>query len=65
MIVRLVSSAQTGYAYTKVKLRTGPKLTMVKYDPMGMYAIFTRYSLLICFLVKQRVLFVEKKKSGK
>ncbi|KZT24314.1 hypothetical protein NEOLEDRAFT_1179310 [Neolentinus lepideus HHB14362 ss-1] len=49
MIVRLVSTAQTGFFYTTQRLRQGPKLSAVKYDPK----------------VKQRVLFVESKKTKK
>ncbi|TFK48092.1 hypothetical protein OE88DRAFT_1665185 [Heliocybe sulcata] len=46
MIVRLVSTAQTGYFYTTKRLRQGPRLAAIKYDPK----------------VKQRVLFLESKK---
>ncbi|KAI0271657.1 hypothetical protein BC834DRAFT_860643 [Gloeopeniophorella convolvens] len=49
MIVRLISTAQTGFFYTTQRLRTGPRLAAVKYDPR----------------VKRRVLFVENKKSKK
>ncbi|KAF8883344.1 hypothetical protein CPB84DRAFT_1850987 [Gymnopilus junonius] len=49
IIVRLISTAQTGFFYTTQRLRTGPKLSAVKYDPK----------------VKQRVLFVESKKTKK
>ncbi|KAI0307466.1 hypothetical protein B0F90DRAFT_1673915 [Multifurca ochricompacta] len=49
LIVRLISTAQTGFFYTTQRLRTGPKLAAVKYDPR----------------VKQRVLFVESKKTKK
>ena len=38
MIVRLISTAQTGFFYTTQRLRTGPKLAAVKYDPRGMCA---------------------------
>ncbi|KAF9497994.1 hypothetical protein BDN71DRAFT_1444071 [Pleurotus eryngii] len=48
-IIRLISTAQTGFFYTTQRLRTGPKLSAVKYDPR----------------VKQRVLFVESKKTKK
>ncbi|KAF8510812.1 hypothetical protein BU17DRAFT_55150, partial [Hysterangium stoloniferum] len=47
LIVRLISTAQTGYFYTKTRPRLGPKLHAVKYDP----------------IVKSRVLFVESRKS--
>ncbi|KAF7967359.1 hypothetical protein HWV62_34639 [Athelia sp. TMB] len=49
VIVRLVSTAQSGYFYTTQRPRLGPKLSFVKYDPK----------------VKQRVLFVESKKTKK
>ncbi|KAN0121459.1 hypothetical protein V8E52_003355 [Russula decolorans] len=49
LIVRLISTAQTGFFYTTQRLRTGPKLASVKYDPR----------------VKRRVLFVEGKKTKK
>ncbi|KAJ7909350.1 hypothetical protein B0H13DRAFT_1990786 [Mycena leptocephala] len=49
LIVRLISTAQTGYFYTRTRVRIGPKLSAVKYDPM----------------VQRRVLFVESRKSGK
>lgn len=35
MIVRLVSTAQTGFFYTTQRLRIGPTLAAVKYDPVG------------------------------
>lgn len=35
LIVRLISTAQTGFFYTKVRRRLGPKLSAVKYDPVG------------------------------
>jgi ribosomal protein L33 len=35
MIVRLISTAQTGFFYTTQRLRQGPKLSAVKYDPKG------------------------------
>ncbi|KAI0352471.1 hypothetical protein BV20DRAFT_1037071 [Pilatotrama ljubarskyi] len=49
LIVRMVSTAQTGYFYTTQRLRLGPRLAAVKYDPR----------------VKARVLFVESKKTAK
>ncbi|KAJ6581313.1 hypothetical protein B0H19DRAFT_894850, partial [Mycena capillaripes] len=49
VIVRLISTAQTGYFYTRTRVRVGPKLSAVKYDPT----------------VQRRVLFVESRKSGK
>ncbi|KAK7030775.1 hypothetical protein R3P38DRAFT_871850 [Favolaschia claudopus] len=35
VIVRLLSTAQTGFFYTRTRVRVGPKLSAVKYDPMG------------------------------
>ncbi|KAJ7245167.1 hypothetical protein B0H12DRAFT_1021897, partial [Mycena haematopus] len=49
VIVRLISTAQTGYFYTRTRVRIGPKISAVKYDPT----------------VQRRVLFVESRKSGK
>ncbi|KIY63547.1 hypothetical protein CYLTODRAFT_359795, partial [Cylindrobasidium torrendii FP15055 ss-10] len=49
LIVRLISTAQSGFFYTAKRLRQGPILSAVKYDPT----------------VKRRVLFVESKKSAK
>lgn len=36
MITHLFSTAQTGYFYTTKRLRVGPSLTQIKYDPLGM-----------------------------
>jgi large subunit ribosomal protein L33 len=67
IIVRLISTAQTGYFYTTQRVRQGPRLSAVKYDPKG--APFSLLFFLPCFLniilVKQRVLFVESKKTKK
>ncbi|KAG6336377.1 hypothetical protein ID866_2697 [Astraeus odoratus] len=49
LIVRLISTAQTGYFYTTQRVRTGPRLSAVKYDPIA----------------KSRVLFVESRKTRK
>ncbi|KAF8837201.1 hypothetical protein PAXRUDRAFT_832523 [Paxillus rubicundulus Ve08.2h10] len=49
LIVRLISSAQTGFFYTTQRVRQGPKLSAVKYDPV----------------VKAKVLFVESRKTRK
>lgn len=35
IIIRLISTAQTGFFYTTQRLRMGPKLSAVKYDPRG------------------------------
>lgn len=34
--MRLVSTAGTGFFYTMNRLRTKPKMSMMKYDPKGM-----------------------------
>ncbi|KAI6116195.1 hypothetical protein F5141DRAFT_1000771, partial [Pisolithus sp. B1] len=49
LIIRLISTAQTGYFYTTQRVRTGPRVSAVKYDPIA----------------KARVLFVESKKTRK
>ncbi|KAJ8592638.1 hypothetical protein M405DRAFT_732922 [Rhizopogon salebrosus TDB-379] len=49
IIVRLISTAQTGFFYTTQRPRQGAKLAAVKYDPK----------------VKARVLFVESRKTKK
>ncbi|KAF8587463.1 hypothetical protein K439DRAFT_1659015 [Ramaria rubella] len=46
LIVRLISTAQTGFFYTKTRPRQGAKLAAIKYDPVA----------------KSRVLFVESRK---
>jgi large subunit ribosomal protein L33 len=87
LIVRLISTAQTGFFYTTQRPRTGPKLAAVKYDPRGngfpafvsffvvvvvvvvvvlLYlAFFVFLKILYSKIVKQRVLFVESKKTKK
>lgn len=40
LIVRLISTAQTGFVYTRQRLRQGPKLSAVKYDPVGAWLSF-------------------------
>ncbi|KAI7848007.1 50S ribosomal protein L33 [Circinella umbellata] len=45
ILVKLLSTAGTGYNYIKARPRISPKLSMMKYDPM----------------VKQHVLFNETK----
>lgn len=39
ILVRLVSSALTGFFYTTSRQRLGEKLTMMKYDPMGEFGV--------------------------
>lgn len=47
MIVRLISTAQTGYFYTTKRLRTGPKLAAVKYDPTGTLFTLSLFQILM------------------
>ena len=35
ILVRLLSTAQTGFFYTATRVRQGPSLAAVKYDPRG------------------------------
>ncbi|KII91396.1 hypothetical protein PLICRDRAFT_173250 [Plicaturopsis crispa FD-325 SS-3] len=49
LIVRLVSTAQTGFFYTKQRPRQGARMSAIKYDPR----------------VKAHVLFVEDRKTSK
>lgn len=69
MIVRMVSTAQTGYFYTTQRLRQGTNLAAVKYDPKGASSLIAmqRISrlLLLQLLAKSRVLFVESRKTAK
>ena len=67
MIVRLVSTAQTGFFYTTQRLRQGPKLSAVKYDPKGWHSVSKTLEFVLTHwgLVKARVLFVESKKTKK
>lgn len=72
ILVKLVSSAGTGYNYVKSRPRISPKLSMMKYDPMGKSSIpKLTYGLPFSFpssplssfcIVKQHVLFTETKK---
>lgn len=39
MLVKLVSTALTGFYYTASRIRTGPKLMMMKYDPKSEYRV--------------------------
>jgi large subunit ribosomal protein L33 len=68
LIVRLISTAQTGFFYTTQRLRQGPKLSAVKYDPKGEASKRSSSSDVLIDVdtpVKQRVLFVESKKTKK
>lgn len=49
LIVRMISTAQTGYFYTTQRLRQGASLAAVKYDPKGMFSSFL--SPLVVFIV--------------
>ncbi|THU99701.1 hypothetical protein K435DRAFT_658434, partial [Dendrothele bispora CBS 962.96] len=49
LVVRLISTARTGFFYSTQRVRQGLPLSMVKYDPV----------------VRKRVLFVESKKGKK
>ncbi|KAI0791802.1 hypothetical protein C8Q75DRAFT_715134 [Abortiporus biennis] len=40
IIVRMISTAQTGFFYTTQRLRQGPTLAAVKYDPKGEYHLY-------------------------
>ena len=42
MVAHLFSTAQTGYFYTTKRLRLGPPLTQIKYDPQGMPTSYNR-----------------------
>ena len=35
IIIRMISTAQTGFVYTQQRLRQGPRLSTMKYDPVG------------------------------
>jgi large subunit ribosomal protein L33 len=66
ILVKLLSSAGTGFNYIKSRPRISPKLSMMKYDPMGKERIECRVLFfflvsLIASLVKQHVLFTETK----
>ena len=67
LIVRLISTAQTGFFYSTQRLRQGPKLSAVKYDPIGnvVYNIYFNRPDANSTTVKRRVLFVESKKTKK
>lgn len=64
----MVSSAKTGFFYTTQRLRVGPRLSAVKYDPRGVFVAIPRADIVHLYyacLVGARVLFMESKKSGK
>ena len=54
ILVKLLSSAGTGFNYIKSRPRISPKLTLMKYDPMGKllfdsYCKYTRDSNMFFF----------------
>lgn len=64
----MISTAQTGYFYTAQRVRQGASLAAVKYDPKGeclRRGLHFGYFMLAFIAVKQRVLFVESKKTAK
>ena len=66
ILIRLVSTARTGYTYTTQKNRKYPTFSIKKYDPMSMFIplLSTRLDLSLMasdFVVKRHVLFVEQK----
>jgi len=68
IVVRLLSTARTGFFYTMTRQRLKPPINTVKYDPVGALVQVTVcyvYSYISTTTVKARVLFVESKKSKK
>lgn len=68
MIIRMISTAQTGYFYTTQRLRQGASLSAVKYDPRGTCTTplpLPAVNDALWLPVKGRVLFVESKKTAK
>jgi large subunit ribosomal protein L33 len=68
IIVRLVSTAQTGFFYTTMRPRVAPRLSALKYDPKGAWRDSSRQHFTYAanvLAVKAKVLFVEDKKSKK
>lgn len=66
ILVKLVSTAQTGYFYSTTRPRLGEKLARMKYDPKGKFGRFDELPIEAdCFaygsIVKQHVLFTESK----
>jgi large subunit ribosomal protein L33 len=39
ILVKLISTALTGFFYTTTRPRLGEKLAMMKYDPMGAWPV--------------------------
>ena len=61
--MRLVSTALTGFFYTATRLRTAPKMSMMKYDPRGELASSPSVLPELTALVNRHVLFLEGKRS--
>lgn len=65
ILIRLISTAQTGYFYTRTRLRVGPRLSAVKYDPKGAILIYHLKFETYDEPVKANVLFVESRATRK
>jgi len=65
MLIKLVSTAQTGFFYTKVKKRGGPTLSLMKYDAQGKKYIASQIGNTFLIVFKsaagRHVLFKERK----
>ena len=71
ILVKLLSTAGTGYNYIKSRPRINPKLSLMKYDPVGTFIcncffsspskVITERLMVSGFVVKQHVLFNETK----
>lgn len=57
IVVSLFSSAGSGHVITTKRLRNGPKLELMKYDPFSIFK-------LVLILVKMHVLHTEDKDFG-
>ena len=49
VVVRLVSTAGTGYFYTTVRRRLLPKLSLMKHDPIGNLESLISSSLILLY----------------
>jgi large subunit ribosomal protein L33 len=64
ILVRLVSTALSGFFYTTTRPRLGEKLAMMKYDPKGVFYESMGMKVIgvgADGVVKQHVLFTEAK----
>ncbi|OCF58636.1 ribosomal protein L33 [Kwoniella mangroviensis CBS 10435] len=61
ILVKLVSTALTGYFYTTSRIRVSDKLAKIKYDPIEGKARRNLFFDLVVCLVKRHVLFTETK----